>query len=362
MPHDKIWKSLSLLVAAGIAAAPMAAHAADPLKVAFVYLGPVGDGGWTQQHDQARLALEKALGSQIKTTFVENVPETADSERVLRQLAADGNMLIFATSFGYMEPLQKVAKMFPKVKFEHVNGYKTADNVVVYEPRFEEGFYLIGVIAGQMTKSNTLGFIGSFPIPSVVRDADAMTLGALAVNPNMKTKPIWVNTWYDPGKERQAAETLIAQGADVVAQNTDSPASIQVAQEKGTYAFSIDADMSKYGPKAQLSGSTEDWSGYYIAETKKVLDGTWTGNRATRWGLKEGMVVMAPLNPAIPPAAVKVFEEKKNAIIAGTLNPFLGPVKDNSGAEKIAPGKTLSDVDFNSINWYVAGVEGSVPK
>ena len=362
MPHDKIWKSLSLLVVAGIAAAPMAAHAADPLKVAFVYLGPVGDGGWTQQHDQARLALEKALGSQIKTTFVENVPETADSERVLRQLAADGNMLIFATSFGYMEPLQKVAKMFPKVKFEHVNGYKTADNVVVYEPRFEEGFYLIGVIAGQMTKSNTLGFIGSFPIPSVVRDADAMTLGALAVNPNVKTKPIWVNTWYDPGKERQAAETLIAQGADVVAQNTDSPASIQVAQEKGTYAFSIDADMSKYGPKAQLSGSTEDWSGYYIAETKKVLDGTWTGHRATRWGLKEGMVVMAPLNPAIPPAAVKVFEEKKNAIIAGTLNPFLGPVQDNSGAEKIAPGKTLSDVDFNSINWYVAGVEGSVPK
>ena len=362
MPHDKIWKSLSLLVAAGIAVAPMAAHAADPLKVAFVYLGPVGDGGWTQQHDQARLALEKALGSQIKTTFVENVPETADSERVLRQLAADGNMLIFATSFGYMEPLQKVAKMFPKVKFEHVNGYKTADNVVVYEPRFEEGFYLIGVIAGQMTKSNTLGFIGSFPIPSVVRDADAMTLGALAVNPNVKTKPIWVNTWYDPGKERQAAETLIAQGADVVAQNTDSPASIQVAQEKGTYAFSIDADMSKYGPKAQLSGSTEDWSGYYIAETKKVLDGTWTGHRATRWGLKEGMVVMAPLNPAIPPAAVKVFEEKKNAIIAGTLNPFLGPVQDNSGAEKIAPGKTLSDVDFNSINWYVAGVEGSVPK
>jgi basic membrane protein A len=362
MTHSRIWKSLGVITAGLIAAAPLAAVAADPLKVAFVYLGPRGDGGWTQQHDMGRLGLEKALGAQIKTTFVENVPETADSERVLRQLAADGNMLIFATSFGYMEPLQKVAKAFPKVKFEHVNGYKTADNIVVYEPRFEEGFYLIGIVAGQMTKSNMLGFIGSFPIPSVVRNADAMTLGALAVNPKIKTRPIWVNTWYDPGKERQAAETLIAQGADNVAQNTDSPASIQAAQEKGTYAFSIDADMAKYGPKAQLTGTTEDWSGYYIAETKKVLDGSWTGKRYTRWGLKEGMVVMAPLNAAIPPEAVKVFEEKKAALIAGTLNPFLGPVKDNTGAEKIAAGKTMTPVEFNSINWFVAGVEGSVPK
>jgi basic membrane protein A len=363
MLHNKIGKSLALCITAGLmASAPLAAASADPLKVAFVYLGPRGDGGWTQQHDMGRLGLEKALGDKIKTTFVENVPETADSERVLRQLAADGNMLIFATSFGYMEPLLKVAKAFPKVKFEHVNGYKTADNVVVYEPRFEEGFYLIGVIAGQMTKSNTLGFIASFPIPSVVRNADAMTIGALSVNPNIKTKPIWLSTWYDPGKERQAAETLIAQGADNVAQNTDSPASIQVAQEKGTYAFSIDADMAKYGPKAQLSGTTEDWSGYYIAETKKVLDGSWTGKRYTRWGLKEGMVVMAPLNAAIPPAAVKVFEEKKAAIIDGSLKPFMGPVKDNAGVEKVAAGKMMSDADFNSINWYVAGVEGSVPK
>ncbi len=345
-----------------IAAAPLAAFAAEPLKVAFVYLGPVGDGGWTQQHDQARLALEKELGSKVKTTFVENVPETADSERVFRQLAADGNKLIFATSFGYMEPLQKVAKLFPNVKFDHVNGFKTAANISVYEPRFEEGFYLIGVLAGQMTKSNSLGFIGSFPIPSVVRNIDAMTVGALAVNPKIKTKPIWVNTWYDPGKERQAAETLIAQGVDVVAQNTDSPASIQAAQEKGTYAFSIDADMSKYGAKAQLSGSTEDWSGYYIAETKKVMEGTWTGNRHTRWGLKEGMVVMAPLNPAIPAAAAKVFEDKKKAIIAGELNPFGGPLKDNAGVVKAAAGKVLPEADFNSMNFYVEGVEGNVPK
>ncbi len=363
MQLSKTLKSLPLCIATGLMlAAPVPAFAAEPLKVAFVYFGPRGDGGWTQQHDVARLKLEEALGSAIKTTFVENVPETADSERVFRQLAADGNKLIFATSFGYMEPLQKVSKLFPDVKFEHVNGFKTAANISVYEPRFEEGFYLIGVIAGQMTKTNTLGFIGSFPIPTVLRNIDAMTLGAQSVNPKIKTKAIWVNTWYDPGKERQAADTLIAQGADAVAQNTDSPASIQAAQEKGTYAFSIDADMSSFGKKAQLTGSTEDWSGYYIAETKKVLDGSWTGNRRTRWGIKEGLVVMAPLNPDITPAAVKIFEEKKAKIISGELKPFAGPIKDNTGKEMVAAGATMADATASSLNWYVEGIEGSIPK
>jgi basic membrane protein A and related proteins len=363
MQRTKISKLVPMCLATAMAVSvPAAAFAAEPLKVAFVYLGPRGDGGWTQQHDMGRLGLEKAMGDKIKTTFVENVPETADSERVFRQLASDGYKLIFATSFGYMEPLQKVAKLFPDVKFEHVNGFKTAKNIVVYEPRFEEGFYLIGTLAGQMTKSNTLGFIGSFPIPSVVRNVDSMTLGAQAVNPKVKTKAIWVNTWYDPGKERQAADTLIAEGADSVAQNTDSPASIQAAQEKGTFAFSIDADMSSFGKKAQLSGTTEDWSGYYIAETKKVLDGTWTGERHTRWGLKEGMVVMAPLNPDIPPAAVKVFEEKKAALIAGTLIPFAGPIKDNTGKELVAAGSNMPDAMFNSLSSYVEGIDGSIPK
>lgn len=359
---QSLLKTFGLGVAAAMVAAvpTRGAMAADPLKVAFVYLGPVHDGGWTEQHENGRVKLQAALGDKIKTSYVEKVPEDASSERVFRELASAGNQLIFATSFGYGEPLQKVTKLFPKVKFEHVNGFKTAPGIVVYEPRFEEGFYLLGVIAGQMTKSNTLGFIGSFPIPSVMRNIGAMTLGAQAVNPKITMLPIWVNTWYDPGKERQAAETLIGKGADVVGQNTDSPASIQAAQEKGTYAFSIDADMSSYGPKAQLTGSTEDWSGYYIAETKKVLDGTWTGNRATRWGLKEGMVVMAPLNAAIPPAAVKVFEEKKAAIISGKLNPFAGPIKDNTGVEKVAAGAVMSEKTFDSLDWYVAGIQGSV--
>jgi basic membrane protein A len=356
---------LSVLRASATAlsiALPATSSSAEPLKVAFVYYGHINDGGWTQMHDTARKKLEAVLGSAIKTTYIENVPETADSERVFRELAADGNKLIFGTTFGYMEPLQKVAKLFPDVKFENASGFKTAANISVYEPRFEEGFYLIGVLAGQMTKTNTLGFIGSFPIPTVVRNINAMTLGALSVNPKIKTRPVWINTWYDPGKERQAADTLIAQGADAVAQNTDSPASIQAAQDKGTYAFSIDADMSSFGKKAQLSGTTEDWSGYYIAETKKVLDGTWTGNRHTRWGLKEGLVVMAPLNPDIPPAAVKVFEERKAKLISGELNPFGGPIKDNTGKEMVAAGSVMSDQVFSSLNWYVEGVEGNVPK
>ncbi len=338
------------------------AFAAEPLKVAFVYLGPIGDGGWTYQHDQGRLALEKAMGGKIKTTYVENVPESADAERVLRQLASDGNTLIFACSFGYMEPLLKVAKQFPNVHFEHVNGYKTAANVVTYEPRFEEGFYLLGVLAGKMTKSNVLGFVGSFPIPAVVRDADAYTLGAQSVNPGIRTKVIWADSWYDPGKERQAAEALIGLGSDVLAQNTDSPASIQVAQEKGIYAMSIDSDMTKYGPKAHLTGTTEDWSGYYIQETQKVLDGTWTGNRKTRWGVKEGMVVMAPLNPAIPADVVTLFNARKAAVQDGSLAHFKGPLPANAGAVRVAGGAMLPLAEFMSMNWYVAGVDGSVPK
>lgn len=353
---------MKLLVGLCLLAATAGASAEEPLKVAFVFLGPIGDGGWTYQTNQGRLGLEKAMGSKIKTTFVENVPETADAERVLRQLAMDGNTLIFACSFGYGESVLKVAKQFPKVHFEHVNGFKTAPNVVDYQPRFEEGFYLLGIIAGRMTKSNTLGFIGSFPIPDVVRDADAFTLGAQSVNPKIQTKVIWVNTWYDPGKERQAAEALIGLGADVLSQNTDSPAAIQAAEAKGIYAFALDSDMSKYGPKSHLTASTEDWSGYFIQETNMVLNGTWTGNRQTRWGLKEGMVAIAPINPAVPPDVVKEVEAKKQAFIAGTLNPFKGPLKDNTGKVRVAAGATMSVPDYMSINWYVEGIDGTLPK
>jgi len=335
--------------------------AEEPLKVAFVYVGPVGDAGWTYAHDQGRQALEKALGSKVKTTYVENVAEGADAERVIRQLATEGNKVIFTTSFGFMNATVKVAQSFPNVVFEHATGYKTAKNLGVYEARFYEGAYLLGVMAGQMTKTNTLGFVASYPIPEVIRNIDAYTLGAQSVNPKVRTKVIWVNTWYDPAKERQAAETLIAQGADMLCQNTDSPAIVQTAQEKGIYAFGWDSDMRKFAPKSQLTANTNNWGVYYIDTVNKVLAGSWKPE-VIKWGLKEGVVVMAPLSSAVPPAAAKVFEEKKKAIIDGKLTPFQGPVKDQSGTIKIPAGSTMSLEDLMMLNWYVEGVEGSIPK
>lgn len=352
--------ALSATALLGLAmAAP--SFAAEPLKVAFVYVGPVGDAGWTYAHDQGRLALEKELGAKIKTTYVESVPEGADAERVIRKLAADGNKLIFTTSFGYMNPTEKVAKAFPDVVFLHATGFKTSKNMGVYETRLYEGAYLNGVVAGKMTKSNTLGVVASFPIPEVIRNINAFTLGAQSVNPAIKTKVIWVNSWYDPAKERQAAETLIAQGVDVLNQNTDSPATLQVAQEKGVYAFGWDSDMLKFAPKAHLTASTNNWSGYYIETTKAVLAGTWKSS-AVQGGLKEGMVKMSPLNPVVPAAAAKAFEAKKAALTAGTLNPFAGPIKDQSGALKYAAGTAVPAKDLASMNFYVQGVDGSIPK
>ena len=351
----------ALMLAAGLGLTNMPAQAADPLKVAFVYIGPVGDGGWTFQHDQGRLAIEKEFGGKIKTTFVENVPETADAERVIRQLAVDGNQVIFTTSFGYMDPTIKVAKSFPKVHFLHATGYKTAANVGTYQTRFYEGAYLLGVIAGKMTKTNTLGFVGSFPVPEVVRNLDAYTLGAQSVNPKIRTKVVWVNTWYDPGKERQAAETLIAQGADFLAQNTDSPAVVQVAQEKGVHAFGWDSDMAKYGAKAHLTANTENWGVYYSKIIKDELAGTWKPEQ-TLWGIKEGLVVLSPLSASVPPDVAKLFNEKKQAIVDGKLVPFAGPLKDNAGTMKVAAGSAVPMGDLMGINWLVDGVDGSLPK
>jgi len=350
------------LASACLAALTAVCAAAAPLKVAFVYVGPISDGGWSYQHHLGKLALEKELGARIETTYVESVPETADAERVIRQLAAKDYSVIFATSFGYMEPTVKVAKLFPRVHFEHASGYKTAANLVTYEARFYEGAYLLGVVAGRMSKTNTLGFVGSFPIPEVIRNIDAFTLGARSVNPRIHTKVVWVDGWYDPGKERQAAEALIAQGADVLCQNTDSPATIQVAEEKHIYAFGWDTDMAKFGPHAQLTANTEDWAPYYIDEVKRVLDGTWSGNRAARLGIREGAVVLTPLNPAVPADVAHIFESRKQAIVAGTLLPFAGPIKDASGAIRVAAGAALSVADMNAMNWYVEGVDGTVPK
>lgn len=359
MPH-RCYRVLACVALLGLGA--LCAAASAPIKVAFVYVGPIADGGWSYQHNLGRLALQKELGARIETNYVESVPETADAERVIRQLAAKDYAVIFTTSFGYMDPTLKVAKLFPQVHFEHATGYKVATNVVTYEARFYEGAYLLGVLAGRMTKTNTLGYVGSFPIPEVLRNIDAFTLGARSVNPKIRTKVVWVDTWYDPGKERQAAEALIAQGADVLGQNTDSPATVQVAEEKGIYAFGWDSDMAKYGPHAQLTANTENWAPYYIDEVNKALDGSWTGGRKNRLGIKEGVVVLTPLNAAIPADVARLFDTKKQAIVAGTLLPFVGPIKDNTGAVKVPAGSSLSVEDLGAINWYVDGVDGSVPK
>jgi basic membrane protein A len=342
--------------------APFVAQSADaPLKVAFVYVGPAGDGGWSYQHNLGRLALEKEFGGKVTTTYVEKVAEGADAERVIRRLATTNDM-IYTTSFGFMESTLKVAKQFPKVKFEHATGYKTAANMSTYEVRFYEGAYLLGVIAGKMSKTNTLGFIGSFPVPEVVRNINAYTAGARSVNPKIQTKVIWVNAWYDPGKERQAAETLIAQGADMLCQNTDSPAPMQVAEEKGVHAFGWNSDQAKFGPKAQLTANTENWASYYIDSVKRAMGGTWKGNTKTLWGIKENAVVLTPLSPQVPADVAKLFDEKKKAIVAGTLQPFAGPLKDNAGSVKVPAGKAMTMDEILSFNWFVEGVVGSLPK
>src|SRR5215216_662626 len=291
--------------AAAPAPAPAPAAAAPapaaPLNIAFAYIGPAGDGGWTFAHDNGRKALEKELGDKITTSFVENVPESADAERVLRDMAGQGNKLICGTTFGYMEPMLKVAADHKDVKFEHATGYKTAENMRTYDSRTYEGAYMAGVIAGSMTKTKTLGVVGSIPIPEVIRNIDSFTLGAQSMNPDVKTKVVWVGKWFDPPKETEAAQALLDQGADVLMQNTDSSAVLQTAEKAGKYAFGWDSDMTSYGPKAHLASAIINWAPYYIKTTKEVLDGTWkTSPTKIWWGVKEGAIDIVSISDKVP--------------------------------------------------------------
>ncbi|MDR6397686.1 BMP family ABC transporter substrate-binding protein [Herbaspirillum seropedicae] len=348
--------------AAAPAAAPAAAApAADPLKVAFVYIGPVGDAGWTFAHDKGRKAVEEKFGDKVKTTFVENIPESAaDAERVFRQLATDGNKLIFGTTFGYMEAMLKVAKEFPDVKFEHATGFKTADNLAQYDVRTYEGAYLAGVVAGNMSKSGKLGVVASVPIPEVIRNIDSFTLGARSVNPKATTAVVWVNKWFDPGKEREAATTLIGQGVDVLMQNTDSAAVVQTAQEKGVYAFGWDSDMTSFGPKAHLAASVINWGVYYTARVQAVLDGSWKSS--TSWiGLKENGIDLAAFNPELPADVKALVEERKKGIVDGSAPIWKGPIKDNAGKEVLGKDAVADDGFLHGIKFYVEGVDGKVP-
>jgi simple sugar transport system substrate-binding protein len=337
------------------------AQAKDPVKVGFVYVGPVGDFGWSHQHNEGRKAIEAAFGDKVQTAFVEDVPEGADAERVINQFAQQGFDLVFTTSFGFMNPTLKVAKRFPNVHFEHATGYKRADNLSTYAARFYEGRAVIGTMAGMMTKSNVVGYIASVPIPEVVRGVNAFTLAAQKVNPDVQVKVIWVNSWYDPGKEREAAEALIAQGADILTQHTDSPAPMQVAEERGLYAFGQASDMAQFGPKAQLTAIVDDWSAYYIARTQAAMDGTWAS--ADTWGgLKAGMVHMSPYGDAVPDNVRAKADAVRVGIMDGSVQPFAGPIYNQQGELVVKEGEVVPDDKLLSMNWFVKGVQGQLPK
>jgi len=342
------------------AAAPAPAPAAGPLNIAFAYVGPVGDGGWTFAHDNARKALEKEFGDKIKTTFVESVPEAADAERVFRDMVGQGNKLIFGTTFGYMEPMLKVANDNKDVKFEHATGYKTAENMRTYDSRTYEGAYMAGVIAGGMTKSNVLGVVGSVPIPEVLRNINSFTMGAQSVNPKVTTKVVWVNEWFSPPKETEAATALINGGADVLFQNTDSPAVLKTAQEKGKRAFGWDSDMTAYGPKAHLASATINWAPYYIKTTQDVLDGKWATGQ-TWWGVKEGAIDLVSIAEDVPAEIKTKVEEVKKGLKDGSFSIWKGPIVGQDGKELVAAGAVADDKFLSGVNFYVKGVEGKVP-
>ena len=342
------------------AAAPAAAKP-EPIKAAWIYVGPVGDAGWSFAHDLGRKAVEAKFGDEVKTSIVEKVPEGADAERVIRDLAQQGNKIIFATSFGYMDAMLKVAGEFPDVKFEHATGYKTAPNMRIYDASFYQDTYMAGVIAGTMTKSNTLGFVGSFPIPEVLRNINAFTLGAQSVNPKIKTKVVWVNTWFDPPKESEAAQSLINQGADVLLQNTDSTAVLQTAEKNGKYAFGWDSDMSTFGPKAHLASAIINWAPYYIQTTREALEGKWVGGTGVWWGVKEGAIDIVSIAEDVPADTKAKVEEIKAGLKDGSFAIWKGPLVDNTGKTLLKKDEVADDKFLSGVNFYVKGVEGKVP-
>nr|WP_321254651.1 BMP family ABC transporter substrate-binding protein [uncultured Ruegeria sp.] len=349
----------SAAMALGLATSAMAE---DKTKVGFVYVGPVGDGGWTYEHNKGRLAVEEHFGDKVETVFVESVPEGPDAERVMTQMALEGADLIFTTSFGYMDPTINVAKKFPNVKFEHATGYKTADNVSVYSARFYEGRAVQGHIAGKMTQSNIVGYIGSYPIPEVIRGINSAYIHAKKVNPDVDFKIVWAYTWFDPAKEADAATVLIEQGADVILQHTDSTAPQAAAQEAGNViTFGQASDMSEYAPKPRVSSIIDNWAPYYIARTQAVMDGSW--ETVNTWdGIKEGMVEIGEISDAVPADVKEEALAMKAAIADGSYHPFTGPLKKQDGSDWLAEGEVADDGTLAGMNFYVEGLEGEIPQ
>ena len=354
----KIWMAMATALALGVSAG--AAEAAGKLKACWVYVGPVGDFGYSYQHDLGRKAVEKELGDKVETVFLENVAEGPDAERAIERLARDGCKIIFTTSFGFMDPTIKVAAKYRDVKFEHATGYKKADNVAIYNARFYEGRYVMGQIAAKMSKAGVAGYIVSFPIPEVVSGINAFMLGAQNVNPGFKVKIIWVNSWYDPGKEADAAKVLFGQGADIIVQHTDSTAPLQIAEEQGKQGFGQSSDMIKFAPKAQLTSNTDDWDPYYVARVKAMLDGTWAS--ADTWGgMKDGMVVLSPFTN-MPDDVKKMAEETTAKIKSGEFHPFTGVITKQDGSTVGEAGKSLPDGELLGMNYYIKGIEDQLPQ
>ena len=335
--------------------------ASEPVKAGFVYVSPITDAGWTKQHDEGRKAVEAALGAGVKTTFVENVPEGADAERVIRDLARQGNRIIFTPSFGYMEPTLKVAKEFPEVKFESITGYKTAPNVATANARYYEGRYLAGIAAGRMSQTGVAGYVAGFPIPEVLQGINAFTLGMRSVNPKAEVKVVWLNAWFDPPKERDAAMALFNQNVDVIAFHTGSTAVMAAAQERGKLAVAYHSDMRTVAPDAQIVAVTHQWGDYYTRRIRAVADGSWS--TGTVWGgVKQGMIRVGDFGPKVPKAVQQEVLARQKDIAAGRLKPFAGPIVDNEGREVVPKGQAMTDEQILSMNFLVSGVQGRIAK
>ncbi len=351
----------AVLSLASLAAAPglLRAQGKAPLEVAFLYDNPIGDVGWVRQHENGRLAIEQKLGAQVKTKYVQ-VPTGADSERVMRTLAQGGTKLIYGVSFGYMNPMAKVAAQFPDTVFMNAQGFMTSKNMGVYSARVYEGFYLNGMVAGHMSKSGVVGYIASLPVPEVVLGLTAFIQGMRSVNPKGTVRIVWLNTWYDPGREREAANALLSDGADILTSVLSSPVAVQVAEERGVGAVSWQSDMSKYGPKAQLSCALLDWSNPYVDITRAVIDGSWKPGNA--WlGAKEGVIRMVALNPSLPADLKAQLVRKEAEMKAGSFHPFVGPILDQDGKERVATGAVPNDDELRKIDWLGAGIQGRLP-
>ncbi|MFN3147979.1 MAG: BMP family ABC transporter substrate-binding protein [Paracoccaceae bacterium] len=348
--------------AAVAAALGVPAAAQDgPLKVGFIYVGPIGDGGWTYQHDQGRLAVEEAFGDKVETIYQETVPEGADAERAITQMVLSGAKLIFTTSFGYMDATLNVANKFPDVKFEHATGYKRADNMATYDARFYEGRAVIGTIAGRMTKTNKIGYIASFPIPEVIQGINSSFLHARKVNPDVEMVVIWAYTWFDPTKEADAAKAMIEQGVDVIMQHTDSTAPQAAAKEAGNvFTFGQASDMAAFKPTPRIASIIDNWNPYYIKRVQAVLDGTWTSSHSCG-GMPEGEVEIGEITDAVPAEVKAEAEAMIAAITAGEYHPFTGPIMKQDGSVFLAEGEVATDEQLVTMNFYVEGMTGEIP-